>query len=55
MQMILNSYRGLSLVLDLNLDRIIMPLAIIVGLVGGSLIGTELMNTLHPIPVQQLP
>ena len=42
MQMIQNSYRGISLVLDLGLDRILIPLAIVVGLAGGAMIGFQL-------------
>ncbi len=42
MQTIQDSYRSLSLLVTLNFDRIIIPLAIVVGLVGGALIGAEL-------------
>ncbi|MGB3178624.1 MAG: hypothetical protein WBC68_07535 [Albidovulum sp.] len=42
MQMIQTSYRGFSLLLDIGLDRILIPLAIVVGLAGGAMIGAEL-------------
>jgi len=48
MQMIQSGYRGLSLMLDLSLDRIMIPLAIVVGLAGGAMIGTELMQLSQP-------
>ena len=48
MQVIHSGYRGLSLIFALNLDRIIMPLAIIVGLVGGAMIGAHLID-LQPL------
>lgn len=44
MQLIQNGFRGLSLVLSLNFDRIVIPLAIVVGLLGGAMIGAELMQ-----------
>lgn len=49
MQTIMKSYRGLSVVIDLNLDRLIIPAAIIVGLVGGAMIGAELFNLQAPV------
>ncbi|SPH17977.1 hypothetical protein DEA8626_01506 [Defluviimonas aquaemixtae] len=48
MQTIQRSYRGLWLVLDLGLDRIIIPLAIVVGLAGGAMIGSELARFQAP-------
>lgn len=48
MQMIQSGYRGLSLVLDLSLDRILIPAAIVVGLIGGAMIGTEIARTQVP-------
>ncbi|MCB2135363.1 MAG: hypothetical protein KDE08_05380 [Rhodobacteraceae bacterium] len=53
MQMIQSSYRGLSLVLDLGLDRVLIPLAIVVGLAGGAMIGSELAELQTP-PVQNI-
>jgi hypothetical protein len=46
--MIQQSYRGLSLILTLNWERLLFPLAIIVGLSGGAIIGTELMQIYAP-------
>ncbi len=46
MEMIQSGFRGFSLVLDLGLDRILIPLAIVLGLAGGAMIGTELV----PVP-----
>ncbi len=48
MQTIQSGYNGLSLILALNFDRIIMPLAILVGLVGGAMIGAHLID-LQPL------
>jgi hypothetical protein len=48
MQLIESSYRGFSLVFDLGLDRILVPLAIVVGLAGGAMIGTELARFERP-------
>lgn len=48
MQLIERSYRGFSLVLDLGLDRILIPLAIVVGLVGGAMIGAEITQLQAP-------
>lgn len=42
MQVIQSGYRGFSLLFDLGADRILIPLAIVVGLAGGALIGAEL-------------
>ncbi|MCB2126500.1 MAG: hypothetical protein H6897_01895 [Rhodobacteraceae bacterium] len=52
MQMLQSGYRGFSLVLDLGVDRILIPLAIVLGLAGGALIGTELVRL--QAPEQQL-
>ena len=48
MQAIQSGYNGLSLILALNLDRIIVPLAIIIGLVGGAMLGSLLID-LQPV------
>ena len=42
MQMIQNGYRGMSLLIDLGADRILIPLAIVLGLAGGAMLGSEL-------------
>lgn len=49
MQMVLTEgYRGLGLVLDLTLDRVLVPAAIVVALVGAALIGVQLSDMLAP-------
>lgn len=51
MQSIQSGFRGLSLVLEIGLDRILIPLAIVVGLAGGAMIGAELAR-LNPPEMQ---
>lgn len=48
MQTIQSGYRGFSLLLDLGLDRVLIPLAIVLGLAGGAMIGTELAKLQAP-------
>ena len=48
MELIQRSYRELSLVFDINKDRIIYPIAIIVGLLGGMAIGLEILELYLP-------
>ncbi len=48
MQMIQSGYRGFSLVMDLGLDRILIPLAIVLGLAGGAMIGAEMAQFQAP-------
>ncbi|MCA0273752.1 MAG: hypothetical protein LCH69_17045 [Proteobacteria bacterium] len=48
MQMIQSGYRGLSLVLELSLGRILIPAAIVVGLAGGAMIGAEVAKLQIP-------
>lgn len=48
MNMIQSGYRGFSLIVDLGFDRIIIPLAIVVGLAGGAMIGSELTRLQTP-------
>lgn len=48
MQMIQSSYRGVSLMVELGLDRILIPLAIVVGLAGGAMIGAEIAQMQAP-------
>ncbi|MGO4854725.1 hypothetical protein [Phaeovulum sp. W22_SRMD_FR3] len=43
MQMIAESYRGISVVLDLALDRLLLPVALIVALLGAGIIVHELL------------
>lgn len=54
MQLLQSGYRGFSLVLDLGADRILIPLAIVLGLAGGALIGTELSRFQAPA-MQDMP
>ncbi len=54
MQLLQSGYRGFSLVLDLGADRILIPLAIVLGLAGGALIGTELSRLQAP-EMQDMP
>ncbi len=50
MQLVLTEgYRGLSLVLDLTLDRVLVPVAILVALAGAALIGVQLSEMLAPL------
>lgn len=49
MQLVLSEgYRGLSLLADLTLDRILVPVAILVALAGAALIGVQLADMLAP-------
>lgn len=49
MQLVLSEgYRGLSLLADLTLDRILVPVAILVALAGAALIGVQLADMLTP-------
>ncbi|MEI2805048.1 hypothetical protein [Albidovulum sp.] len=54
MQLLQSGYRGISLVLDLSADRILIPLAIVLGLAGGAMIGTELARLQTP-EIQTMP
>ncbi|MGB3316607.1 MAG: hypothetical protein WBB85_19580 [Albidovulum sp.] len=48
MEAIQDGFRGFSVVIDLGLDRILIPLAIVVGLAGGAMVGAELANLNAP-------
>lgn len=54
MQLLQSGYRGFSLMLDLGVDRILIPLAIVLGLAGGAMIGTELARLQAPA-MQDMP
>jgi len=54
MQLLQSGYRGFSLMLDLGVDRILIPLAIVLGLAGGAMIGTELARLQAP-EMQDMP
>lgn len=51
MDMISESYRGMSLVVHVTADRILVPVAVIVALIGAALIGLELSNLLAPAAI----
>ncbi|AMY69181.1 hypothetical protein [Frigidibacter mobilis] len=44
MQLIGKSARSLELLIDLNWERLVIPAAILVGLIGGAAIGVKLMS-----------
>lgn len=48
MTLIQNSFRSFAVMIDLNSDRVLIPLAIVVGLVGGAMIGAELAQLGYP-------
>jgi len=50
MQLIGKSARILELLIDLNWERLVIPAAILVGLIGGAGIGVELMNLPMMVP-----
>ena len=49
MEQITRSYPGLVLAAAMLVERLWFPLAVIVGLVGGALIGAELMQLQAPV------
>lgn len=52
MQMMLaDGYRGLSLVVDLALDRLMAPAAILIALAVGGILGYELIALFGPAGV----
>lgn len=48
MQQLENTYRGLSLVMNLNWDRLFFFGTIIVGLLAGAFLGTSLGTSMLP-------
>ncbi|MDW4548759.1 hypothetical protein R5H32_05270 [Defluviimonas sp. D31] len=48
MQLIESGVRGFSMVYQLGVDRILIPLAIVVGLAGGAMIGSEIAQLHAP-------
>ena len=54
MQSIAQRYSVLSLILAMTMDRIILPLAVIVGLAGGAMIGAERASLQAPA-IQLMP
>ncbi|MDP1670214.1 hypothetical protein [Phaeovulum sp.] len=54
MQMIAESYRGISLLVEINLDRLLVPLALVVALTGTAMLCTVLYQNSFPAPVYML-
>lgn len=48
MEMISESYRGMSLVVEVVADRVLVPLAVVVALIGAAMIGVELTEMFAP-------
>ncbi len=48
MQLIQSGYRGVSLVLEISLDRILFPFAIVACLAAAAFIGAELTSLQAP-------
>jgi hypothetical protein len=44
MQMVMQGYRGLSILMWLNADRIFMLLNVVAGLLAGAFLGTQLVK-----------
>jgi hypothetical protein len=49
MQTIEHGLRGMGLLLDLNRDRLVFPLAVALSLVLAALVGAELMHPTIPV------
>ncbi len=47
MQTMIQGYRGLSLLVGLNWDRIFVAGTVIVGLLAGAFLGTAIMQPVH--------
>jgi hypothetical protein len=48
MEMISESYRGLGLVVEVIADRVLVPFAVVVALLGAAIIGVELREMFAP-------
>ncbi len=44
MQMVMRGYKGLSLLVWLNWDRVFMMGTVVVGLLAGAFLGTAILN-----------
>lgn len=52
MQMVLSEgYRGLGVVFDLALDRVLVPVAVLVAVAGAAVIGVQLAEIVGPSSV----
>ena len=51
MHVIAEGYREMSLLFEVNLDRLLVPLALVVALTGTAMIGTMLYEQSFPAPV----
>lgn len=47
-QVITSGYRGLTVMVDLALDRLLVPVAIALALAGACLIGVQLLDVVAP-------
>ena len=49
--MIAESYRGMGVIFELVADRLLVPVAVIVALLGAAVIGIQLFELLHIAPL----
>jgi uncharacterized protein YneF (UPF0154 family) len=49
MQAVVRGFPAISLLFAMAVDRLIIPLAVVVGLAGGAMIGTELTKLNPPV------
>jgi hypothetical protein len=47
MQTVMKGYRGISLLVSLNWDRIFVVGTVVVGLLAGAFLGTAIMQPIH--------
>ena len=52
METVAESYRGLSFLVGVSLDRFLVPVAVVVALLGAALIGVELAEIFGADPAQ---
>jgi hypothetical protein len=53
MDHVISGYRGFSALLSAAIDRLLIPLAVVVGLTGGAMIGAELAR-MQSAPVETI-
>jgi len=51
MQMIAEGYREVSLLVEINLDRLLVPLALVVALTGMAMLGSVVYEKTMPAPI----